>query len=82
MADRVYTRNPLKGVTVPRYFIEDFATGIWKKLFVKSALIKYFHLESLEYVVACVGNGWKNFRILTQIVDGSYKSVASGWFFS
>lgn len=46
VVDRVYLF--LKGVTVPRYFIENFATEIWKKLLVKSALIKYFYLESFR----------------------------------
>ena len=48
MAECVYTRSPLKGVCVPRYCIEDFAIGIWKKLLVRSDFIKYFHCASFR----------------------------------
>ena len=48
MADLVYTLNPLKGVDVAKYFIEDLHTGIWKKLFVRSDFMIYFQRESLR----------------------------------
>ena len=48
MADRKYTRSPLNGVGVPKNGIADLARGIWKKLFVRSLFMIYFHDANLR----------------------------------